>query len=77
MDLFKFIDLRIFFFSLVVGLLFVYIVVPETRTVYVYPTPENVDDILYRDKTGQCFKMKEKQVMCPSNDAHIYKVSPQ
>ena len=77
MDLFKFIDLRIFFFSLVVGLLFVYIVVPETRTVYVYPTPENVDDILYRDKTGQCFQMKEKQVMCPSNDAHIYKVSPQ
>ena len=47
------------------------------RKIYVYPTPENADVLQYRDKTGNCFSIKQKEVKCPANANDIAKVPSQ
>jgi len=68
---FKFISLRIFLISLAIGLLFVYLSNPEPTVIYVYPTPDNVDKITYKDKASNCFKFNAKEVTCPQNKSTI------
>jgi hypothetical protein len=65
--LFNYISLPVFMISLAVGLFFVYILGPETKTVYIYPSPENVDKVLFKDKADQCFSLKPEEVECPSD----------
>jgi hypothetical protein len=77
MALFKYINLPIFFASLLFGLFAVYILIPDMRKIYVYPTPENVDILLYRDKTGQCFRFAEKEVVCPTDASKMAKLPVQ
>ena len=70
--LFNYISLPIFLISFAIGLLFVYILGPETKTIYVYPTPENVDKILFKDKANNCYQYKaEKQDSCPKDKALV------
>ena len=45
----KYIDSKIFFISLAIGLFFVYINQPPPTIIYVYPTPSNIDKIQYKD----------------------------
>jgi hypothetical protein len=47
------------------------------RKIYVYPSPENVDILQYRDKTNTCFQMKQKEVKCPKSEKEIFKVPVQ
>jgi hypothetical protein len=77
MNLFKFINIPIFLLSLVFGLFAVYITMPDTRTILVYPTPENIDLIQYRDKTGSCFHYKQNEIDCPTNASDISKIPTQ
>lgn len=74
MGLFKYIDLKVFIVSLAFGLFAVYITMPDTRKIYVYPTPENVDILQYKDKTDTCFKYKQNEVECPKDSSEIAKV---
>lgn len=67
----KFISLRIFLISLAIGLLFVYLSNPEPTIIYVYPTPDNVDKITYKDKAFNCFKFNANEVTCPKNKSMI------
>jgi hypothetical protein len=76
MGIFKYINFPVFFFSLVFGLFAVYITMPDMRKIYVYPTPENVSILQYKDKTDTCFSFKQEEVSCP-NDSEITKVLPQ
>jgi hypothetical protein len=69
--LFNYISLPIFVISFAIGLLFVYMFGPETKTIYVYPTPENVDKILYKDKANNCFRFEEETIDCPSDPTQI------
>ena len=67
----KFIDWRIFIGSFLVGLIFVWLAAPDTTTINVFPTPDNMNKFIYRDKAGNCFKYKMKEVMCPDNEDDI------
>ena len=67
----KFIDFKLFFISLAVGIFFVYINQPAPTIIYVYPTPKNVDKIQYKDKIGNCFEFDSKEVKCPANKDEI------
>jgi hypothetical protein len=69
--LFKYISLPIFLISFAIGLLFVYILGPEQKTIYVYPTPENVDKILFKDKANNCFRFEEETIDCPTDPSKI------
>ena len=75
--LFDYISLPAFLISFAIGLLFVYIFGPETKTIYIYPTPENVDKILFKDKAGSCFQFQEETLDCPSDESKISDVPVQ
>lgn len=72
---FKYISLKVFFVSLALGLLFVYLSTPSPTVIYVYPTPDNVDRVEYKDKASNCFRFKASEVKCPS-DANLIKKIP-
>jgi hypothetical protein len=77
MGVFKFIDSRFFLLALVIGLFAVYISMPDMRTIYVYPTPENVAVLQYKDKTGTCFSFSQEEVTCPTDPNELSKIPPQ
>jgi len=77
MWVFKYINASVFLASLVFGLFAVYMTMPDTRKIYVYPTPENVSILQYRDKTNTCFSFKQNEVKCPTNESEIAKIPVQ
>jgi|UniRef100_A0A6C0HWH2 hypothetical protein len=71
----KYISIPIFALSFLLGLIAVYIVGQgEMRKIYVYPTPENLEKIQYKDNTETCFEFKQKEVACPTNPDEISKI---
>jgi len=77
MSVLKFINIPVFIISLAVGLFFVYIYSSDKRKIYVYPTPDNVDTIQYKDQTGTCFEFKDAKVACPKKESEISKIPAQ
>lgn len=73
----KYINIPVFILSVIIGMLAVYMYLPDTRKIYVYPNPENIDILLYRDRTGQCFKFEQREVKCPTNEAELAKTPVQ
>ena len=69
--LLNYISIPVFLISFAVGVFFVYILGPEMKTIYVYPTPENVDKILFKDKADNCFNFVEQIVECPKDKSKI------
>jgi len=71
----KYISIPVFALSFILGLLAVYITGQgELRKVYVYPTPENLQKLQYKDSTDTCFEFQQTEVQCPANTSHITKV---
>ncbi len=62
----KFLNIPVFIISLAVGIFLVYIGAPRPDIIYVYPNPDNLHKIQYKDKGGSCFGFDSKQVTCPS-----------
>ena len=71
MGFFKYINIPVFMISLAIGLFFVYIYQVEKRVIYVYPRPDNIDLIQYKDATGACFKAKQEKVKCSKSAVNI------
>lgn len=67
----SYINIRVFLVSFAVGIFVMYVLMPDLRKIYVYPTPDNVDILLYRDNTGNCFRFDQQQVPCPMNKSLI------
>lgn len=69
--IFEHISLPIFLASLAIGIFFVYIWGPETKIVYIYPSPENVEKVLFKDKADNCFYFNQEEVKCPKDESKI------
>jgi hypothetical protein len=54
----------VFFISFAIGIFLVYIFGEDIKHVYVYPTPETTNDILFQDKANNCFKYSIEEVSC-------------
>jgi hypothetical protein len=63
----KYISWPVFIISFIIGLFFIYFLGPETKTIYVYPSPDNYKNIQYKDKSNQCFEFKPIETHCPIN----------
>ena len=64
-------SLPVFLISFAIGIFFVYILGPEIKHIYIYPSPENVDKLLFKDKADNCFYFEEKTVTCPKDESLI------
>ena len=73
----KYINVPVFIATLVIGIIVMYVIMPDTRKIFVYPSPENIDILQYRDKTGGCFTMKQTETPCPKNEKDIAKIPVQ
>ena len=73
----KYIDLKVFLVSFLFGLFIVYVLMPNTSTVYVYPTPDNIDVIQYQDRADNCFAVKQQEVECPVESGRIFGIPMQ
>ena len=67
----KFISIPVFIVSLAVGLFFVYITNPDPEIIYIYPTPENIDKVQYKDKANNCYDFQQSEVACPSDQSKV------
>ena len=65
--MFKFISLKMFIASFVIVLFFVYMIGSENKKIIVYPTPQNITKIQYKDVAENCFSYVSKEVPCPEN----------
>lgn len=69
--LLNYISVPVFIISFAVGLFFIYILGPEMKTIYVYPSPETVGKVVVKDKADNCFYYEEQQVECPADESLI------
>ena len=71
MGVLKYINIPIFIISLAIGLFFVYVYQADKRVIYVYPKPDNVDLIQYKDQAGTCFNVKQESAKCTAGTPTI------
>ena len=71
----KFINIPVFIVSLAIGIFLAYITTPLPGVIYVYPNPENIDNIQYKDESGTCFGFSSYKTECPK-DANLVRNYP-
>lgn len=69
--LLNYISIPVFLISFAVGLFFIYVLGPEMKTIYIYPSPETVGKMLLKDKADNCFYFEEQVVECPTDESKI------
>lgn len=57
--------------GIVVGIIGIYGIKPVMADVIKYPTPENCDRLIYKDKNGMCYKYNTKVVNCDANENRL------
>jgi hypothetical protein len=67
----KYISLPVFILSFFFGLVAVYFLGPEKKSVLVFPTPDSYRYLQYKDGADQCFQFTPTQVKCPMNPLSI------
>ena len=63
-----FINIPAFLLALVIGIAIIQFTAPDTKSIILYPTEDNIDLFQFRDKTSNCFQLNQTIVKC-SNDA--------
>ena len=67
----KYINLKLFLFGLIIGFMFIYLSPTKTKTVLVYPTPQNYKLIQYKDRAENCFQFNPIEVTCPDDKTKL------
>jgi hypothetical protein len=73
----KYINIPVFIISFAFGMFAVYVTMPDTKKIIVYPSPDNIDVIQYKDKAENCFQFKQTSISCPSDKNSISKIPMQ
>ena len=73
----KYVNIPVFLISFAFGVFAVYVTLPDVKKIMVYPTPDNIDYIQYKDKANNCFRFRESKVKCPVHEKMISEVPVQ
>lgn len=73
----QFIHIPAFLISFAIGIFVVYITMSPTRKIIVYPTPDNIDRVMYKDKSDACFTYSQEKVSCAANKDKLYVIPEQ
>lgn len=68
MSITEYISIPAFVFSFAFGIFSVYMMNPNKETIYVYPSPDNVKKIQYKDRADNCFEYVPHEVTCHQNE---------
>ena len=71
----KYVSIPVFLLSFIFGLIYIYVLGEDRKIIYKYPSPENYNNIIFKDKSEQCFQFKPVETNCPINPLAI-KVVP-
>lgn len=63
--------------SFAIGMFFVWMQSKERKKVYVFPSPDTVENVQYTDSSGMCFTYKQEHVPCPADKKKIHIPTPQ
>lgn len=63
----KYINIPVFLVSFAIGVFAVYVTVPDKKEITVYPTPDNVNYLQYKDKAGNCFQYTQTKTKCTAD----------
>lgn len=66
-DRMKYISIPIFIISFIIGMVYIYMSNPPTRSILIYPTVDNNNKFQYKDKADNCFNFAAKEEKCPFN----------
>ena len=69
--LLNYISIPVFLVSFAIGLFFIYVLGPKMKKILIYPSPENVDKVLFKDNADNCFLYKQVEVKCPLDESKI------
>ena len=67
----KILNIPVFIVSLAIGIFIVYITTGRPDIIHIYPTPDNVKNVQYKDKSGTCFGFTPEEVECPTDSSKI------
>ena len=73
----KYLSIKTFIISFLVGMLFIHLSSPTQRSVVVYPTVDNQDMFQYKDMADKCFAFNPDVVKCPHLDNNVSVIPPQ
>lgn len=69
----KFIHFPTFLISLAIGTFMVYMIQPPKKEIFVFPNPENINKIDFKDHTDTCFGFESEEVSCPEDMEQVEK----
>lgn len=76
-SIFKFILFKYLILGIIFGMLALHYSDNEKRVIHVYPTPENINIIQYKDGADNCFTFENIIVDCPTDPDEIHSIPVQ
>jgi hypothetical protein len=73
----KYINIPVFLISFTIGLLYIYVAEEYKKTIIMYPTPDNIKENQYKDKSDHCFTYNLKEVKCPLDENLLHNIKIQ
>jgi hypothetical protein len=56
-----------FIIAFSIGIVFVYLFTGRPEVIIKYPTPENSNELVFKDDVHNCYKFHTQEVPCPKN----------